>query len=206
MIKEYTLSTNNWFKEKIKFEIKELPRTDGLPCFIITRYFITKNNQKIYLDTLKENIPNKLSERNILNQYILKDISIENKVITYREHEETYKDYIIYIERAKNLFPTLTPFLDWTNNKEYFNGYIIIPKTSKFYKELHYPISLEIGILDVLNFNDFIGSQYVIGIDNTDDIEDGIANKYAQNKELILKDLRKVIDLMVEKENICIDI
>lgn len=206
MIQEYKLPTNNWFNEKIEIEIKELPNTDGIPCFIYTRYFITKNNQQIDLDTLKENIPNKLSERNMLNQYILKDISVDKKVITYREYEETYKDYIIYIERAKNLFPTLTSFLDWTNNKEYFNGYIIIPKTSKFYKELYYPISIEIGVLDVLNFNDFIGSQYVIGIDNTDDVEDGIANKYAQNKEVILKDLRKVIDLMVEKENICIDI
>ena len=206
MIQEYKLPTNNWFNEKIEIEIKELPNTDGIPCFIYTRYFITKNNQQIDLDTVKENIPNKLSERNMLNQYILKDISVDKKVITYREHEETYKDYIIYIERAKNLFPTLTSFLDWTNNKEYFNGYIIIPKTSKFYKELYYSISIEIGILNVLNLDGFIGSQYVIGIDNTDDVEDGIANKYAQNKEVVLKDLRKVIDLMVEKENICIDI
>lgn len=115
----------------------------------------------------------------------------ESKIIK----KEIYKDYEIYVLEINAELPVLW---DLTRNTTYYNGYIVIPKSSKFYGRGYNFISSEIKIHGGFTFADYVHDRYVIGFDTAHYYD----NKTTQNIEFVIKELKQAVDQIIEKESI----
>ena len=107
--------------------------------------------------------------------------------------KEIYKDYEIYVLEINAELPVLW---DLTRNTTYYNGYIVIPKDSKFYGRGYNFISSEVKIHGGFTFSDYIGDNYVIGFDTAHYFD----NETTQNVEFVRNELRKAVDQIIKKE------
>lgn len=76
----------------------------------------------------------------------------ESKIIK----KEFYKGYEIYVLEINAELPVLW---DLTENIPYYNGYIVIPKDSKFYGRNYNFISSEVKIHGGFTFSNYIGDK-----------------------------------------------
>lgn len=113
------------------------------------------------------------------------------------ETEEIYKGYKIYVVKIKNPFPMYLQ-LDLTTNTNYFNGYIIIPKSSKFYRKHYFSINEEIKVHGGFTFSGFVKEEYTIGFDTGHSFD----NETTQNVDFVLEQLKQAVDQIIEKERI----
>lgn len=108
--------------------------------------------------------------------------------------KEIYKDYEIYILEINTGLPVSW---DLTENIPYYNGYIVIPKDSKFYGRRNYNfISSEVKIHGGFTFADYVGDNYVIGFDTAHYFDD----RTTQNVEFVINELRQAVDQIIQKE------
>ena len=107
--------------------------------------------------------------------------------------KETYKNYEIYALKIKGNLPVSW---DLTENSIYYNGYIVIPKESKFYGRNYNFISSEVKIHGGFTFADYVGDNYVIGFDTAHYFDD----RTTQNVEFVINELRQAVDQIIQKE------
>ena len=108
---------------------------------------------------------------------------------------EIYKNYEIeVIKIINNTF--LFGLLNLNDNNAYYNGYITIPKDSKFYGKDYDFINEEIEIHGGFTFSDFVDDKYKIGFDTAHYFD----NENTQNVEFVLKELKNAVDQIIEKE------
>lgn len=113
----------------------------------------------------------------------------ESKIIK----KEIYKDYEIYVLEINAELPVLW---DLTRNTTYYNGYIVIPKDSKFYGRGYNFISSKVNIHGGFTFADFVANNYVIGFDTAHYFDD----ETTQNVEFVINELRQAVDQIIQKE------
>lgn len=107
--------------------------------------------------------------------------------------KETYKGYEIYALEINAELPVLW---DLTGNTTYYNGYIIIPKNSKFYGKNYNFISSEVKIHGGFTFADYVANNYVIGFDTAHYFDD----RSTQNVNFVMNELKKAVDQIIKKE------
>ena len=107
--------------------------------------------------------------------------------------KEIYKDYEIYVLEINTVLPI---FWDLTKNTTYYNGYIVIPKSSKFYGRGYNFISSEVKIHGGFTFSNFVDDKWIIGFDTAHYYD----NKTTQNVEFVMDELRKAVDQIIDKE------
>ena len=116
--------------------------------------------------------------------------------IVNTEKSEIYKNYEIEVIKIIN-----STFFFWllnsNDNNAYFNGYIVIPKTSKFYEKHFDAINEEIQIHGGFTFSDFVENEYKIGFDTIHYFD----NETTQNIDFVLEELRNSVDQIIESEN-----
>lgn len=110
--------------------------------------------------------------------------------------KEIYKNYEIYILEKNCEIYELEKNKISNKNLTYYEGYIVIPKNSKFYNKSCDFINLKIRVYRGFTFADFIKENYVIGF-NTINYFD---NKNTQNIEFVLEELKKAVNQLIEKE------
>lgn len=113
----------------------------------------------------------------------------ESKIIK----EEIYEGYEIYVLEINTELPI---YWDLTRNTTYYNGYIVIPKSSKFYDRNYNFISSEVKIHGGFTFTDYVGDNYVIGFDTAHYYD----NRTTQNVEFVINELRQAVDQIIQKE------
>ena len=113
----------------------------------------------------------------------------ESKIIK----KENYKDYEIYILEINAELPVLW---DLTRNTTYYNGYIVIPKSSKFYGRGYNFISSEVKIHGGFTFADYVANNYVIGFDTAHHFDD----RSTQNVNFVMNELKQAVDQIIKKE------
>ncbi len=109
--------------------------------------------------------------------------------------KEIYEGYEIYVLKINTELPI---YWDLTRNTTYYNGYIVIPKSSKFYGRGYNFISSEIKIHGGFTFADHVHDRYVIGFDTAHYYD----NKTTQNIKFVMKELKQAVDQIIEKESI----
>lgn len=110
--------------------------------------------------------------------------------------EEIYKNYEIEVVKIiNNTF--LFGLLNSNENNAYFNGYITIPKTSKFYGKDYDFINEEIEVHGGFTFSDFVNNKYKIDFDTAHYFD----NATTQNVDFVLEELRNAVDQIIESEN-----
>lgn len=107
--------------------------------------------------------------------------------------KEIYKNYEIYVLEINTELPV---FWDLTRNTTYYNGYIVIPKNSKFYDRNYNFINSEVEIHGGFTFADYVGDNYVIGFDTAHYFDD----RTTQNVEFVINELRQAVDQIIQKE------
>lgn len=111
---------------------------------------------------------------------------------------EIYKNFEIEVVKMIN-----NTFFFWllnsNDNNAYFNGYIVIPKDSKFYEKHFNDINEEIQIHGGFTFSDFVDDKYKIGFDTIHYFDD----ETTQNVDFVMKELKKAVDQIIEKERVC---
>lgn len=113
------------------------------------------------------------------------------------EVEEIYKNYKIEVVKIiNNTF--FFGLLNSNDNNAYFNGYIIIPKESKYYEKDFDAINEEIEIHGGFTFADFVENEYKIGFDTAHYFD----NETTQNVDFVMKELRNAVDQIIEKERV----
>ena len=110
---------------------------------------------------------------------------------------EIYKGYKILVVKITNEFPIFR--VEMTDSRIWYNGYIVIPKTSKFYGKHSNSINKEIKVHGGFTFSDFIEGEYAIGFDTGHSYD----NETTQNVNFVLKELKKAVDQIIEKERVC---
>lgn len=113
----------------------------------------------------------------------------ESKIIK----KEIYEGYEIYVLEINTELPI---YWDLTRNTTYYNGYIVIPKNSKFYGKNYNFISSEVKIHGGFTFADYVGDEYVAGFDTAHYFDD----ESTQNVEFVMNQLRKAVEQIIEKE------
>lgn len=113
----------------------------------------------------------------------------ESKIIK----KENYEGYEIYVLEINTELPI---YWDLTENTTYYNGYIVIPKDSKFYGRNYNFISSEVKIHGEFTFADYIGDEYVAGFDTAHHFDD----ETTQNVEFVINELRQAVDQIIQKE------
>lgn len=110
---------------------------------------------------------------------------------------EVYKNFEIAVVKIIN-----NSFFFWllnsNDNNCYFNGYIIIPKTSKFYEKHFDTINEEIKVHGGFTFSGFVDNEYTIGFDTAHYFD----NENTQNVDYVLNELKRAVDQIIEKERI----
>lgn len=108
---------------------------------------------------------------------------------------EIYKNFEIEVVKMIN-----NTFFFWllnsNDNNAYFNGYIVIPKDSKFYEKHFNDINEEIQIHGGFTFSDFVDDKYKIGFDTAHFFD----NETTQNVDFVLEELRNAVDQIIEKD------
>lgn len=111
------------------------------------------------------------------------------------EVKEIYKNYKIEVVKIiNNTF--FFGLLNSNDNNAYFNGYIIIPKNSKFYGKDYDFINKEIAIHGGFTFADFVDNKYTIGFDTAHYFD----NITTQNVDFVMKELRNAVDQIIHQE------
>lgn len=110
-------------------------------------------------------------------------------------NEEVYKGYKIYVMEVENNISSLF-WWDATNSPSYFNGYIVLPKNSKYYGKKYDAINKEIEIHKGFTFSNFVDNEYTIGFD-TGHLGDNITT---QNVDFVMKELRNAVDQIIQQE------
>ena len=120
-----------------------------------------------------------------MNDYIINTVA-----------SEIYKNYEIEVIKIIN-----NSFFFWllnsNDNNAYFNGYIVIPKDSKFYEKHFNDINEEIQIHGGFTFSDFVDDKYKIGFDTIHYFDD----ETTQNVDYVLNELKRAVDQIIEREN-----
>lgn len=108
---------------------------------------------------------------------------------------EIYKNYEIeVIKIINNTF--LFGLLNTNDNNAYFNGYIVLPKTSKFYEKHFDDINEKIEIHGGFTFSDFVDDKYKIGFDTIHYFD----NENTQNVDFVLNELKNAVDQIIQQE------
>ena len=110
-------------------------------------------------------------------------------------NEEVYKGYKIYVMEVENNISSLF-WWDATNSPSYFNGYIVLPKNSKYYGKEYDAINKEIEIHKGFTFSNFVDNEYTIGFD-TGHLGDNITT---QNVDFVLNELKNAVEKVIKKE------
>lgn len=111
------------------------------------------------------------------------------------ETVKIYKGYKIYVVKITYEFPLF--WYDMTDNRTYFNGYIVLPKNSKFYGKEYNFINEEIEVHGGFTFSEFVVDEYTIGFDTAHYFD----NVTTQNVDFVLEELRNAVDQIIESEN-----
>lgn len=111
------------------------------------------------------------------------------------ETVKIYKGYKIYVVKITHEVPLF--WYDMTDNRTYFNGYIVLPENSKFYGKHYDVINEEITIHGGFTFCGFVDNKYTIGFDTGHAFD----NKSTQNVDFVLEELRNAVDQIIESEN-----
>lgn len=106
-------------------------------------------------------------------------------------HKDNYRNYEIFVVKMYLEIPFY--MFDLSENHTWYNGYIVIPKDSKYYGMDYY--SIEINIHGGFTFAEFIEDEYVIGFDTNHGFDD----ENTQNVDFVLKELKNAVD-QIEKE------
>lgn len=107
--------------------------------------------------------------------------------------KEIYKNYEIYVLEINTELPL---FWDLTGNSPYYNGYIVIPKNSKFYGKNYNFINSKVKIHGGFTFTNFVDDKYVVGFDTAHHFDD----ESTQNVEFVINELKQAVDQIIEKE------
>lgn len=113
------------------------------------------------------------------------------RMIKKEVKKEIYKGYKIYVLEINTDLPI---FLN--GNSIYYNGYIVIPKNSKFYGRGYNFINSEIEVHGDFTFADYVGDNYIIGFDTAHCFDD----KTTQNTEFVIEELKKAVEQIIKKE------
>lgn len=120
-----------------------------------------------------------------MNDYIINTVA-----------SEIYKNYEIEVVKIiNNTF--FFGLLNSNDNNAYFNGYIIIPKESKYYEKDFDAINEEIEIHGGFTFADFVENEYKIGFDTAHFFD----NETTQNVDFVLEELKQAVDQIIQSEN-----
>ena len=113
------------------------------------------------------------------------------------ETKEIYKGYKIYVAKITYEVPLF--WYDMTDNRTYYNGYIVLPENSKFYGKHYDVINEEITIHGGFTFSGFVKEEYTIGFDTGHSFD----NITTQNVDFVLEELKQAVDQIIEKERVC---
>lgn len=111
------------------------------------------------------------------------------------ETEEIYKGYKIYVMKITNDFPIF--WIDMSDVRTYYNGYIVLPENSKFYRKNWDFIDNEIKVHGGFTYANFVDNEYTIGFDTVHCFD----NKHTQNVAYVLKELKNAVDQIIQSEN-----
>ena len=111
------------------------------------------------------------------------------------ETVKIYKGYKIYVVKITYEVPLF--WYDMTDNRTYFNGYIVLPENSKFYGKEYNFINEEIEVHGGFTFADFVENEYEIGFDTAHYFD----NITTQNVDFVLEQLKQAVDQIIESEN-----
>lgn len=108
--------------------------------------------------------------------------------------EELYKGYKIYAMKITNPFPIF--WIDMSDVRTYYNGYILLPENSKFYRKKWDFIDKEIKVHGGFTYSDFVEGEYTIGFDTIHCFD----NETTQNVDFVMKELRNAVDQIIQQE------
>lgn len=111
------------------------------------------------------------------------------------ETVKIYKGYKIYVVKITYEVPLF--WYDMTDNRTYYNGYIVLPKNSKFYGKEYDFINEEIEVHGGFTFSGFVDNEYTIGFDTAHYFD----NENTQNIDFVLEELRNAVDQIIQSEN-----
>ena len=111
------------------------------------------------------------------------------------ETVKIYKGYKIYVLKITYEVPLF--WYDMTDNRTYYNGYIVLPENSKFYGKHYDFINKEIEIHGGFTFADFVENEYKIGFDTAHYFD----NETTQNVDFVLNKLKNAVDQIIQSEN-----
>lgn len=111
------------------------------------------------------------------------------------ETVKIYKGYKIYVVKITHEFPIL--WIDVSDSRTWYNGYIVLPKNSKFYGKEYNFINEEIEVHGGFTFSEFVVDEYTIGFDTAHYFD----NVTTQNVDFVLEELKQAVDQIEEREN-----